>query len=374
VPDLDLSPVRPVVPGRGLPSGIDVDRSNNNLDVIDHERRRWFAWRTAPTHFASADARLEVVSSDDLGRTWRPETTIRLGRDVREPRFFVFDGRLQLFAFEAGTDPKRFQPGRGLVVELGPDGWTEPQFITEPGTVVWRVRSIGGRPVMSVYLGAETLYTAHPEPLRVELWTSDDCRAWRPLDPERQLLHIGTETELVETADGRVVYVCRKEGPDGGWGTDVGVASVDDPLEVRWRSLPQKCDSPLLVTHERGVRLVTRKQVRAGGRFDLGWRRGSPMLRTRAYQLTYSFSRKRTAVYSVDLDDLSLRHLGDLPSRGDTAFAAVVGAEGEDPFGAKRWTVYNYTSPLDGPDVPWFAGQLRPTHIVAVDIDPTGGA
>ncbi len=139
---------------------------------------------------------------------------------IREPRFFAWGDRLLLYGFEAGTDPKRFEPGRVLVTEHGPDGWSEPTFISEPGCVVWRVRMVAGRPVMSVYRGAETLYTAHPEPLRVELWTSDDGLAWRPLDEDRPVLHIGTETEFVETADGRVVYVCRKEGPDGGWGTD----------------------------------------------------------------------------------------------------------------------------------------------------------
>ena len=43
----------------------------------------------------------------------------------------------------------------------------------------------------------------------------------------------------------------------------------------------------------------------------------------------------------------------DLPSRGDTCFAAVVRRRA-----TARSHVYNYSSPLDGPDLPWVAGQL----------------
>jgi len=373
---LRLSGLRTVVPGSGLPADVPVGRSNNNLDVVDFAGRRWLAWRSARSHFASADARIEVVSSTDLGVTWEHETTIALDRDIREPRFFVWDGRLLLYAFEGGTNPRRFEPGRILVVEQWvDDGWTAPSFISPPGCVVWRVRLIGGRPVMSLYRGAETLFTAHPEPLTVELWTTDDGFAWGPIDPDRAVLVPGgTETELLELADGRVLYVCRKEGPDDGWGTDIGIAPAHDLLDVTWRSLPGKCDSPLLVRHCSGVRLITRRQLAFSGRFDQGWTRGSNLLRTRAYQASYSLTRKRTAVYDVDLPDepgagLGLTHLGDLPSRGDTAFAAVVDADGGDPVEADRWTIFNYTSPLDGPDLPWLASQLRTTQIVAVDVD-----
>jgi len=66
-----------------------VLRANNNLDVLDHGGRRYLAWRTAPIHFASPRTYLHVVSSGDRGATWQPETTVDLGRDVREPRFFA---------------------------------------------------------------------------------------------------------------------------------------------------------------------------------------------------------------------------------------------------------------------------------------------
>src|SRR5579885_3803948 len=83
-----------VVPGPAEVGPARAQRSNNNLDVVDHEGRRYLAWRTAPHHFAHPRACLHVVSSGDGGATWAHETTVALGRDVREPRFLSIGGTL----------------------------------------------------------------------------------------------------------------------------------------------------------------------------------------------------------------------------------------------------------------------------------------
>lgn len=68
-PDLPLAPVLgatvQVVPGQGLPPDLPVQEANNNLDVVAHEGRVYLAFRTAPSHFASPDAAIHVVSSTD---------------------------------------------------------------------------------------------------------------------------------------------------------------------------------------------------------------------------------------------------------------------------------------------------------------------
>lgn len=48
----------------------------------------------------------------------------------------------------------------------------------------------------------------------------------------------------------------------------------------------------------------------------------------------------------------------DLPSRGDTCFASVL--EGASP---DEVIVYDYSSPIDGPDVAWNVGQERETRV-----------
>ena len=352
----------PVVPGPAAVEDLEVLAANNNLDVCDHGGRRYLAWRTAPNHFASPAARLNVVSSGDGGRTWVVETSVHLGRDVREPRFLSWDGRLLLYFFTLGTDWYRFEPDRVHLTELRADGWTTPEAISDPGVVEWRPRLLGGVPVMSVYLGADTTYSAHPEPTRVELWTTDDGRQWRPLDPDQPVAHVGgTETDIVEAPGGGWVAVTRMEGPHG-WGSDLCRAEQPGPRDWRTRRVPNKLDSPLLFRDGDDVLLIARRQVAFGGRYDLGWSKPGPPTRTRLYQLAYWLTPKRTALWQIDAESLDLTHLCDLPGRGDCCFPAIA-AEG-----GARYTVYDYSSPLDRSNRPWIAGQLAPTGIYQIDL------
>lgn len=394
VPAVHVGPARPVVPGPGLPAGLRVGRSNNNLDATWHDGRLFLAWRTAPSHFASADAALHVVVSDDGGRTWAHDRTVTAGRDVREPRLVAWRGRLLLYWFTAGTSGTRFEPDRIWVSERGaggdgPGSWSAPVAVSPPDCVVWRVRPValagGDRLVMSLYRNACSLFTARPVPLDVELWASDDGVAWAPLDPDRPVVHAGgSETEILPLDDGRLLAVVRKEGPEGGWGSDVAVSAppaagvgAPTPAELtEWalRGDLRKTDSPLLFADRGRPFLVTRRQVAFGGRYDVvGALPGGPWLpdgaRTRLDQLAYWLTPKRTALYAVDPDALALTWCADLPSAGDTAFAAEVPASPDD--GARTGgahVVFNYSSPTGRGWWPWLAGQLNPTHVYALDL------
>ncbi len=364
---LDLGPIVPVIPGPGLPGDLPVDRSNNNLDAAWHDGRLWLAFRTAPTHFASANARLHVLSSDDDGRSWSHQLTVAPGRDVREPRLVSWRGDLLLYWFTAGTAPARFEPDVIWVRRYRDGTWEAPVAISPPDCVVWRVRPVGHRLAMSLYRGAGSLFSAHPAPLRVELWASDDGLAWEPLCPGRAEVHRGgSETEFLPLADGTLVTVVRKEGPDGGWGSDIGRSADGSGPEAlttwRLRQDPRKFDSPWLFADADRVYLVTRRQLAFGGRFDLGFRRLPPTTRTRLNQLAYWLTPKRTAIYQIDPEALTATWLGDLPSAGDTAFAATV------PLGDHRHLVFNYSSPVTLGWLPWLAGQLMPTHIYATTL------
>jgi hypothetical protein len=346
-----------------MPSDLAVDRSNNNLDACRHDGRIWFAWRTASTHFANPSARLHVVWSTDDARTWHHDRTFAFGRDVREPRFFEWGGSLWLTFFTAGTSGTKFEPDRVWVTTRSGEGaWAEPQAVGPPDTVVWRVRPVAGRLVMSVYRHAGSLYTAHPRPLEVEWWASDDGWTWAPFAADRPVVHTGgSESEFIELRDGRVVLVVRKEGPEGGFGSDIGVSSADNPDAFELSADPRKTDSPLLFLHDGTPILACRRQAAFGGRYDLGWERLDPVRRRWLYQILYWLTPKRTALYQVDPDLRSLHHLADLPSAGDTAFAAEVPIEGGH-------LVFNYSSAFRPSWRPWIVGQLRPTHIYAVDV------
>ena len=66
---------------------------------------------------------------------------------------------------------------------------------------------------------------------------------------------------------------------------------------------------------------------------------------------------KRCAPWRVDREHARVGFVQDLPSRRDTCFLAVVASERSDTL-----AVYDYSSPIDGADVPWSVGQRGPTR------------
>ncbi len=354
-----------LVPGPAVPNGVRCLAANNNLDVARWKDRVWLAWRTAPTHFASPEARIEVVSSAAsdgslLDASWRHETTLAVGADLRECRFVVWRGQLLLYALELGTQPLRFEPRRTHLLINGGSGFGPPQAVWESATVPWRPRVIDGRLVFFVYTGADKLYSSRPEPTEVEVWTSDDGIDWTPMRPA--LHHGGTEFDAARLDDGSLLGVTRLEGPQH-WGSSVMCGRLDELGSWAESHDARKFDSPNVFRVGDRILMVARRHTRAGGVFDRSWSWMAPSLRTRAYQGLYSATRKRSALWELDRDHLSATWLADLPSRGDTSFGAVL-ARDEHTF-----TVLDYTSPLNGPDPSWIRGQLGPTVIVASDID-----
>lgn len=347
----------PLVPGPGLPGGVRVDASVNNLDALRHGDRNFLAVRTAPHHFASDEARILVFSSPDLGR-WELEAEIDLPRsDLREPRFLSFRGRLFLYFVELGDDPFAFKPRWIHVTERAADGsWPESERVFEKGHVVWRLVEHRGRAWMSVYHG-ENLYDDLGHAGAVRLLVSDDGRSWTSTSGEASPIAFPGASECAFQFDaaGGLVALVRVES----FGALVCTAPAGR-LE-RWdcEPTPYRHDSPLLIRQGDRFFAVARRSL-AGPfpmaqwlpeRLALGW----SMLR-------YSASRKRTALYEILPEERRSVLVTDLPSKGDTAFASNL------PLGGGRHWIVNYTSPLSGPDWPWIGGQLDRTVVVGFEL------
>lgn len=350
-----LTELAVLVPG---PASVDVAclPANNNLDLARFQDRLYLVWRTAPNHFASADARLEVASAPSVEGPWRHETTVATGADVREPRLLVDGDRLVLHYMELGTDPKRFQPhGVHRLVHDG-DTWTEPVLAIDADVVPWRIRRMGGRWLMLGYRGGEKMYSPRPDDPVVELRWGDDLDRW---DPPVDLHRGSCECELVELPDGRVAGIGRNEGPSRRGG-DVLVAPSLAQLDADHLAvtpIDRKLDSPNLFLWGGEPWLIARRQVAFGGRYPHApqWIPGAAAMRID--QAIWSLTRKRSALYRLDPDAGAVRWELDLPSRGDTSFAAVV----PEPDGSLL--VADYRSPASTGDPMWLRGQFKPTEI-----------
>lgn len=351
------TPFEQLVPGPAVPPGQEVMGANNNVDAVAFDGRYYLAYRTAPTHFASPNAKLIMVSSADL-KTWAPEHVVHMpGHDLREPRFMVYQGRMFFFFFQGGKRALAFEPERiHAIVRDGAGEWSEPRAIYKPGFVAWRAKVHENQAYLSVYNGAG-LYTLGERPGELRLLVSDNGFDWREVSAKPQVIAAGAEEgAFAFDAEGNLTAVVRLEVS----GALVCTAPRDNLAEWTCTPLNHKYDSSLLLEHGGAFYLVARRNV--AGAFNRGqaW---LPTPMRRAWRLgRYWFTRKRTALYQVHPEEGRVTPLFDFPSRGDTAFPAII------PLDANRYYLVNYSSPIDGPDWPWLLGQVTGSRLYAATL------
>lgn len=372
---VEVVQTRRIVPGEGLPPEAEVYTANNNLDVVRHtDGRVYLAWRTAPSHFAGSQTVINVVSSADEV-SWRFESRFALGTDLREPRFLPMGDRLLLYVSRLGSNPFDFEPAGMSVSERDAGGrWGALQATGPAGFIGWRARWVAGQAFMIGYVGGGSIYSLTREPLSVRLLTTRDGLTWQPaFGTQAELLRGGgSEADFHIDTDGRLTALVRNEaGDEGGFGSKLCAAEPDAPARWRCRDDPRKFDSPLLFSHDGQVYAVARRNRTLDGLYDVA--HGPWWWRLARNQLAYITAAKRCALWRLDPAHQTIDFVLDLPSRGDTCFASVL--PGSVP---NEVVLYDYSSPLDGPDLPWAAGQRRPTyiyrHVLAFSPDPKSAA
>jgi hypothetical protein len=349
---------RRVVPSPGMDARSELQIANNNLDVVRHDGRVYLAWRSAPSHFASAEVVMNVASSaDEL--TWRHEHTFRLKRDLREPRLLSLGGKLFLYVARLGDNPFDFEPQGLSLSERGADGtWSELEPVGPKGAIAWRVRQHEGEGLMVLYRGGENLYSFNGEPMTVELWRSKDGRNWRPFSAQGPVVLSGggTETDFAIDSSNTLFAVVRNEAGDASGagsklcrGNGVTLGGWTCKTDLR------KYDSPLVFEHGDEIYVVGRRNLTADGRYDIAGKPGRMAIIEN--ELGYITTAKRCAVWHWVKAEDRLAFVTDLPSRGDTCFPSKLdSADG-------HVVIYDYSSDIDGPELPWSAGQRRPTYV-----------
>lgn len=381
---------RRVVPSDGLPPQANVLVSNNNLDVIRFDGKVFLVWRTAPDHFASDKVLMHVVSSTDE-TTWKHEKTFALGTDLRECRFLELAGSLVLYVSKLGADPVKFQPQGVLFSKRAADGtWSEladvmrtpPSAIVDAGDpdagdagdagptvtsapmkgyIAWRTRFAKGRALMSAYLGGEHIYDFDGKPLDIELLTTSDGVTWQGVNPQKPVVSTGGGSEMDFTFgdDGTLFAVVRNEaGDDTGFGAKVCRAPAGDITAWSCKSDRKKYDSPLMFWHDGEAYLIGRRNVTASGDFDLQKPAENRKQTALQYGIDYRSHPKRCALWRYVQNEDRIAYVLDLPSKGDTCFAAAIAGASADEI-----VVYNYSSDIDGSDVTWAEGQVSPTFV-----------
>ena len=360
--------VVPVVPSAALPGGLDLQPANNNLSIALHDGRLFLAFRTAPTHFASDQAKLLVLSSPDLGRTWSLETTFATGRDLREPFLLEVAGRLHLYYAELGTRAVAFEP-RALwrSSRCGPRCWTAPERWGGPDEIAWDFKVRRGRAWVTSYRGKH--YGLDPRPIELRFRSSTDGILWQDVGGGPVYSGGATESSFEFERGGALWAVTRNEDGDAtGFGSHVVSADASEPGAWRFpaASDPSRFDSPRLFRHGNDIYLLARRDLGdpAGTRFTAA----HGQLRKLLVWAGYSLEPKRTALFRLDPRRRRFDLVFDLPSAADTAFPSLV------RLSPHEFLVANYTSAFRHSDWSWFRGQVNGTGIyfLRLRFDPLG--
>lgn len=347
---VSFTPLENVTTSGKLPTNIKIQHSNNNLDLAYFNERFYFAFRTAPTHFASKKTRIYVVSSSDR-KNWELETEIHLDKDLREPRFVTFRDSLFLFFFMGGSNPFKFDPQEVLLVKTaGKKNWTAKVNVGLDGFVPWRVRNQNDTLFMSAYYGKNIYNKKHRSDLRI--FFSHDGTAWQPVSQESQVsIPHAEEGEFIFDKSGCFYSVVRLESN----GSLVCKGEMCQPQKWVWRRYKHKYDSSLLFEHNNEIYLVARRNV--PGEMDRVKNRKSETQGRIKNLLHYWFSSKKTALFKFNKNDLSITHIVDFPSNGDNAYPAIVKID------SNKYWLFNYSSNIKGKNKVWISGQLGKTYI-----------
>jgi hypothetical protein len=362
-----LGEVITVVPdAKAMPEKVVSQKSHNNLDVIWHDGRLFFAFRTAPSHFASWQTVMYLVSTTDL-KSWTLETSFAMETDLREPRFLRVGSELFFYFAVLGSNALAFEP-RAMMMSRYVHGcvWTQPEALAptgDPDFIPWRARNIGGTAYLIGYAGGANIYNTKGGDIRVHWLATDDGRNFRPaFGSESKVLQGGSsETDWAFLPDGGLVAVSRNEqGDNTGFGSKICRAEKASLGKWTCKSDPKKYDSPLVFSHKGTVYLIGRRHLSATGNYDLMHTDKSLADQRIDNQLDYWGKPKRCSLWKVDPANLTVSFVLDLPSAGDTCFASAIQLSNGEHL------IFNYTSPLDNLDRPWNDGQNGPTNIYRV--------
>ncbi len=340
----------------------DIRCSQAFPDLIHYKDRFFLTFRTAPSHFPSKNARIHVFNSAD-GIQWELQHSFNGGLDVRDPHFVIFQGKLHLFFMSHNrslTHPGPMDIYHSMYTK---GTWSKPRSLSMPNAGFWNVKAFNGHAYMSVYTHKGN--NNHNKKRHLQFLRSPDLVKWETITTSPKNEALLSKYQTSETA-----FDFDEEGNIYGTIRSLIYPNLNfsfpnhQPEEWKIKVDKFKCDGPRLFTAGKDKFLIARRSFF----YDLPSKPYQLLNTSRNFHklLRYSLSRKRTAIYQFDPHTLQIKHLIDLPSHGDTGYAAV-----EQIEEGKFLAVYYSSDISRKKDYSWLRGQLDTTRLYSTTITIT---
>lgn len=255
----------------------DNGEHNAFTDMCRFQDRYYLTFRSCPDgHGVHPTSSIIVLASEDAG-CWQQVHRFRVAkRDVRDPHFLVFQGRLFVFtgAWYCGdSSPQRYEMNEhlGYAAWTG-DGhkWQGPIMLEGTyGHYVWRAATFGQKAYLCARRKrqfARTETRAQRDPLvESAMLESDDGLIWRKAAMFQE--QYGDETAFLFEADGSVLAVARSGG-----GRPAQVCRSRPPYQ-QWerKDLDRYIGGPLLAKWGNRYLVGGRKTLAGSPRTSLCW-------------------------------------------------------------------------------------------------------
>ena len=274
---------------------------NAFTDLCQFKGKYYLAFRSCPQgHMVHPTSRIIILSSDDT-KTWKQvyHFSVKL-RDVRDPHFLVYNGKLFVYTgtwYCGKSSPKTYDMNELLGYGVWSDdgkNWSEPIMLEGTyGHYVWRAATYNGKAYLCGRRKrefAKVANRAERDPLvESAILESDDGLIWKTAGLFQT--EYGDETAFLFEKDGAGLAVARSGG-----GRNAQICRSQYPFKTwKRKNLDRYIGGPLL--------------VKWGNRYLVGGRK----------TLT---GKAVTSLYWL-IDD-SLHEFAELPSGGDNSYPGFI--------------------------------------------------
>lgn len=339
----------------------DIKCSQAFPDLARYGERIYLSFRSAPSHFPSNHARIQIFSTLDFKNfnDWHFEHSISHTQDIRDPHFLKFKDELYLFYMSHSKSMLNHKPEHIYYIKKNAHGWNNPAVLPLNRSGFWNVKTFNNQIYMSIYTRNCAENRAKKDKRRLQFISSRDLINWEvvfdsPLARQKLGWYQTSEAAFDFDPKGNIFGTVRSViYPNLNFSIPAG-----EPENWKLKVDTFKCDGPNLFSHNGQYFLIARRSLYY--RLSSQPFRLFHNLRKAINVMRYSLSKKRTAIYGFDPDKLDIQHITDLPSHGDTGYSAIVKLAGN------KYLLIYYSSDINnGQDLNWLAGQTDRTKLYA---------